>query len=150
MSLPNSMLTRRFFIPALAAATVILGVVGFGQPQSSSPGIGYSVGQPENGQPGIGRSTAQIMAEQAARGPRQFTFIKREVEIPAHEHRPQNPNSRFEPQIAPGTAKKSSTSAAGEVAGPNFSQTIGLQWDGVTGPTETGSFPPDSMGMAGP
>src|SRR4029077_674905 len=39
---------------------------------------------------------------------------------------------------------------AGGVARPNFSQTIALQWDGVTGPTETNSFPPDSMGMAGP
>ena len=29
MALPNAMLTRRFFVPALVAATVILGVVGY-------------------------------------------------------------------------------------------------------------------------
>src|SRR5262252_8582313 len=112
MSLPNAMLTRRFFIPALAAATVILGVVGFGQPQSGNTGIGYTVGQPENGQPGVGRSTAQIMAEEAATGPRKYTFIKREFEIPGRDSRPQDPAAGFNPQIAPGTAPKGTTSAA--------------------------------------
>src|SRR6266404_6453422 len=148
MALPNAMLTRRFFVPALVAATVILGVVGFGQPPSSSSA--FTVGQPEAGQKGISRSTAEIMAADAARGPRKSTFIKHEFVIPGRENRPQDPAARFDPQIAPGAAKKSSASALGDIASPNFSQTIGLQWDGVTGPTETGSFPPDSMGMAGP
>ncbi len=146
MSLPNAMLTRRLFIPALVAGTVILGVVGFGQPTSSNSG--FTVGKPETGQKGISRTTADIMAADKARGPRQFTFTKREFEIPGRRNRPQDPNARFDPQIAPGAAKNNS--APGGIAGPNFSQTIGLEWDGVTGPTETGSFPPDSMGMAGP
>src|SRR5438874_6014447 len=142
------MLTRRFFVPALVAATVALGVVGFGQPSASISGM--MVGSPATGQKGISRSMAEIMADQAAKGPRKNIFIKREFVIPGREHRPQDPNARFDPQIAPGAAKKSSTFAPGDVAGPNFSQTIGLQWNGVTGPAETGSFPPDSMGMAGP
>ena len=29
-------------------------------------------------------------------------------------------------------------------------QTIGLSFNGVTGPTETGTFPPDNMGAVGP
>src|ERR1700719_1981052 len=132
MSLPNAMLTRRLFVPALVAATVILGVVGFGQPTSSNSG--FTLGQPATGQKGIGRTTADIMAEDAARGPRKNTFIKREFEIPGREHRPQDPNARFDPQIPPGAAKKNSAAAPGGIAGPNFSQTIGLQWDGVTGP----------------
>src|ERR1700722_16948146 len=117
MSLPNAMLTRRLFVPALVAATVILGVVGFGQPTSSNSGSGYTVGQPEKGQPGVSRSTADIMAEDAARGPRKNTFIKREFEIPGREHRPQDPNARFDPQIPPGAAKKNSASAPGGIAG---------------------------------
>src|ERR1700719_583915 len=148
MPLPNAMLTRRLFVPALVAATVILGVVGFGQPTNSNSG--FTVGHPATGQKGISRTTADIMAADVARGPRQFTFTKHEFEIPGREHRPQDPNARFDPQIAPGAAKNNSVSGPGGIAGPNFSQTIGLQWDGVTGPTETGSFPPDSMGMAGP
>src|SRR5205823_9957138 len=148
MSLPNAMLTRRLFVPALVAATVILGVVGFGQPPSSSSS--FTVGQPEAGRKGISRSTADIMTDQAARGPRKDIFTKREFTIPGREQRPQDPAARFDPQIAPGAAKKSSTSALGDITSPNFSQTIGLQWDGVTGPTETSSFPPDSMGTVGP
>src|SRR5580700_9658207 len=103
MSLPNAMLTRRLFIPALVAATVILGVVGFGQPTSSNSG--FTVGQPETGQKGISRTTADIMAADKATGPRQVTFTKREFEIPGRRNRPQDPNARFDPQIAPGAAK---------------------------------------------
>src|SRR5215468_10289362 len=139
---------RLVLVPALVAASVFFGVGGFGQ--LPGRGSGFTTGQPATGQPGVSRSTAEIMAEQTARGPRQFTFIKREFEIPGREHRQQDPAARFDPQIAPGAAKKGSTSASGEIASPNFSQTAGLQWDGVTGPRDTNSFPPDSMGMAGP
>ena len=114
MALPNAMLTRRFFVPALVAATVILGVVGFGQPSSSLSGM--MVGSPATGQKGISRTMADIMADQAARGPRKNTFIKREFVIPGRENRPQNPAARFDPQIVPGAAKKSSTSAPGDLA----------------------------------
>ena len=148
MSLPSATLTRRVFVPALVLATVILGVVGFGKPIVST--TGFTFGTPATGETAISRTTAEIMADQAARGPKKTTFIKREFEMPGREHRPQDPNAGFDPQIAPGAAKKATTSTAGDVAGPNFSQTIGLQWDGVTGPSETGSFPPDSMGAVGP
>ncbi|HKP47406.1 MAG TPA: hypothetical protein VJT50_12475, partial [Pyrinomonadaceae bacterium] len=33
---------------------------------------------------------------------------------------------------------------------PSAPQTIGTQFDGATGPTETGAFPPDTMGAVGP
>jgi hypothetical protein len=148
MSLPSATLSRRVFIPALVAATVILGVVGFGQ--STVSDNGFTLGTPVAGEKAISLTTAKIMAADAAKGPRKDIFIKREFEIPGREHRPQNPASLFAPQTAPGAAKSSSASTAGGVAGP-FSQTVGLHWDGVTGPTETGgSFPPDSMGAAGP
>src|SRR5437899_12120957 len=35
-------------------------------------------------------------------------------------------------------------------SGPFIAQTLGLTFDGVTGPTETGAFPPDTMGAVGP
>src|SRR5436305_2821768 len=146
MPLPNSILTRRLFVPALVAATILLGVVGFGQPAGNT---GFTLGAPATGGKGVSRTMADIMTEQAATGPRKNTFTKREFVIPGRASRPQNPAARFEPQIAPGAAKKNST-APGLSAAPNFSQTIGLQWDGVTGPTDTASFPPDTMGMAGP
>ena len=150
MSLPNAMLTRRLFVPALVAATVILGVVGFGQPTSSNSG--FTVGKPSTGQKGISRTTADIMAaDKAAEVRVNLLSPSASLRSPGVENRPQDPNARFDPQIAPGAAKNNSTTPPRvALLGPNFSQTIGLQWDGVTGPTETGSFPPDSMGMAGP
>src|SRR5690242_5428603 len=147
MPLPKSMISRRLFVPALVIATVILGVAGFGQPAANNT---YVAGTPTTGAQGIARTTAQIMTDQTVRGPRKHTFVKREFVIPGRAHRPQNPGSRFDAQFPPAAASNTATSSAGTIAGPNFSQTIGLQWDSVTGPVETASFPPDSMGMAGP
>src|ERR1043166_6932286 len=142
------MVTRRFLVPALVFATVILGVVGFGQPATSNNG--FTLGTPTTGAKGISRTNAEIMAVEKVREPRKNILIKHEFEIPGRRNRPQNPAAGLNPQIAPGTAKKSSTSGPGQIAGPKFSQTIGLQWDGVTGPTQTNAFPPDSMGAVGP
>ncbi|MBV9618172.1 MAG: hypothetical protein JO201_03085, partial [Verrucomicrobia bacterium] len=148
------MLKPRFVIlPALVAGSVFLGVVGFGQPSRNEGAAAATLGSPSIGKPGISQSTADIMAAQAAQGPRKNVFTKREFEIPGREHRPQNPAARFDPQTAPGQARNLSTAASaatGAPIAPKFSQTIGLQFDGVTGPTETGSFPPDSMGAIGP
>lgn len=142
---------RLLILPALVAGSVFLGVVGFGQPSHNGGAI--TLGSPAIGKPGIGQSTADIMAAQAAQGPRKNVFIKREFEIPGREHRPQNPAARFDPQIPPGEARNISTATSamsGGASAPKFSQTVGLQFDGVTGPTETASFPPDSMGASGP
>ncbi|HEV3394159.1 MAG TPA: hypothetical protein VG103_11705, partial [Chthoniobacterales bacterium] len=142
---------RLLILPALVAGSVSLGVAGFGQP--SHNGGGATLGSPSIGKPGISQSTADIMAAQAAQGPRKNVFIKRELEIPGRRNRPQNPAARFDPQIPPGEARNISTATSamsGGASAPKFSQTVGLQFDGVTGPTETGSFPPDSMGAIGP
>ncbi|HST31024.1 MAG TPA: hypothetical protein VLK27_09335, partial [Chthoniobacterales bacterium] len=77
------MLTRRLFVPALIAATVILGVVGFGQPANNNSG--FTLGTPVTGEKGISRTTADIMAADGAKGPKKNTFIKREFEIPGRE-----------------------------------------------------------------
>jgi len=148
MPRPNSLLARRIFLPALVAATVVLGVVGFGQPATNNNA--YTLGIPATCQKGISRTTADIMTAQAAKGPKKYTFTKRELLIPGRANRPQNPAAKFEKQFPPAAIGNASSSSAGTIAGPSFSQTVGLQWDGVTGPQDTGAFPPDSMGTAGP
>ncbi len=40
--------------------------------------------------------------------------------------------------------------AGAEIPEPLAPQTLGTQFDGATGPTETGAFPPDTMGAVGP
>src|SRR5262249_33302655 len=80
-------------------------------------------------------------------------FTRRLHQIPRRPNRPQNPSSRFDPQTPPGVARNISTAnfmASGTNSTPNFSQTVGLQFDALTGPTENGSFPPDWIGAAGP
>ncbi len=110
MPLPNSMLARRVFLPALIAATVILGVVGFGQPANNNNA--YTLGTPATGQKGVSRTTADVMTEQAARGPKKYTFTKRELLIPGRANRPQNPAAKFDKQFPPAT-NNASTSSAG-------------------------------------
>src|SRR3954454_13604722 len=117
MPLPKSMITRRLFVPVLVIATIILGVAGFGQPAANNA---YTIGTPTTGSQGIGRTTAEIMTDQAARGPRKQTFVKREFVIPGRANRPQNPASRFDSQYPRGTANNSATSSVGTIAGPNF------------------------------
>src|SRR5690349_13749154 len=148
MPLPNSMLARRVFVPAFVALTIVLGVLGFGKPAGSNNSV--TVGAPVAGEKGISRTMADIMTEQAATGPKKNNFVKREFIIPNRAHLRQNPASRFEAQFPPASSSNTETSSADSITGPNFSQTIGLQWDSVTGPVETHSFPPDSMGAAGP
>ena len=106
MPLPKTMITRRLFIPALVAATVILGVVGFGQPPASNDA--FTPGAPSIGGKGIRRTTSDIMTQQAARGPRKYTVIKREFVIPGRAQRPQNPAARFESQFPPAAASSAS------------------------------------------
>src|SRR6202011_4339733 len=141
---------RLIILPALVAGSVFLGVGGFGQMSSNG---GFTLGRPATGEQGINQRTSDIMTAQAARGPRKNTFIKRELEIPGRRNRPQAPAARFDRQIPPGEGRNISSAtstAAGAPSGPHFSQTVGLKFDGVTGPTETGAFPPDSMGAVGP
>src|ERR1700730_3214064 len=97
---------RLIILPALVAGSVFLGVAGFSQPSRNG---GMTVGQPSTGKQGISQSTADIMAAQAAQGPRKNVFIKREFVIPGREHRPQNPGAQFNPQTPPGEGRNISS-----------------------------------------
>src|SRR5437762_3736390 len=93
------------------------------------------------------------MADPAAHGPRKNVYIKREFEIPGRENRPQDPGARLDRQTAPDqahTAPSMASASTSVSSAPFIAQTIGLTFDGVTGPTQTGAFPPDSMGAVGP
>src|ERR1051325_3649913 len=141
------MLKIRFIFPVLALASALIGAGGFGKTSNGR----FTVGQPVTGEKGISRTVSDLMADQAAAGPKQTTFTKREFEIPGRRNRPQDPAAGMQPQKVPGISRNMAapTDSAQSVA-PHTAQTVGLQWDGVTGPNETGSFPPDSMGAAGP
>jgi hypothetical protein len=108
---------------------------------------------------GVRETTAAIMAREArqaaaARGaapssaafrnPPGWTGITRpELEGPDRTSLPDGPGahplSQWPPASGPPTPDK-----------PAAPQTVALQFDGATGPTETGAFPPDTMGTVGP
>ncbi|HEX8475552.1 MAG TPA: lamin tail domain-containing protein [Pyrinomonadaceae bacterium] len=129
------------------------------------------VGVPWTGAAGVQRTTDDIMNAQAdapavVREPR----LVPEHEIPGRRTRPQDPNAPlvastsgdinastdapvrtrtgFAPQpvtIAPPVEGQPEPPAE-----PSAPQTITSNFDTVTGPTETGAFPPDTMGAIGP
>jgi hypothetical protein len=91
----------------------------------------------------IFRTVAQLMADQAARGPiRTRPLFPPELVYPDRSNLPQNAAAVDSPTF-PSTARP--TGAAG-LSGP---QTLGVQFNGATGPDETGAFPPDTMGVVG-
>src|SRR6266702_8460223 len=143
------MLRLRFSILAFLAAFLFFNASAIGQMPA---GGANTIGQPSIGQSGIRQRTGDIMANPAATAPRKNIYLKREFEIPGREYRPQDPAAHFERQIAPGQARSvsSTTSPSSSIStGPYTAQTLGLTFDGVTGPMQTGAFPPDSMGAVG-
>src|SRR5207248_3546301 len=94
--------------PVIALASALIGAGGFGKPASSG---GFTVGQPVAGEKGISRTVSDLMADQAASGPKKTTFIKREFEIPGRRNRPQDPAAGTQPQKAPGITRSAATIA---------------------------------------
>lgn len=83
------------------------------------------------------KSTRQILAEQG---------IYPEFEGPDRKNLRQNPMA---PNVSRFPYSADDEKNALNLA-PTAPQTIGLNFDTVTGPTETGAFPPDTMGAVGP
>ncbi|HKP85330.1 MAG TPA: hypothetical protein VJZ26_04490, partial [Blastocatellia bacterium] len=83
------------------------------------------------------------MAEQATRPAQQSLRVKK----PEFEH------ERDDLPGAPGAIEAAQWPLPDKnapVAQTGAPQTLGTQFDGATGPTETGAFPPDTMGAVGP
>ena len=92
--------------------------------------------------------TVNAIKERAKAFPDVRMIQREELKYPDRSHLRQNPLSKpissFPERINDGQKNTQNTS----VIQP--SQTIGLSFNGVTGPTETGAFPPDNMGAVGP
>src|SRR6266576_2018839 len=150
MLLPNSMLTSRFRVAGLCGLFFLC--VGAGSGQIAGPAPERIRGEESVGDRAVERRTADIMADQAAHGPRKNVYIKREFEIPGRENRPQDPGARFNPQTPPRPARSVSASATASTdiaAGPYTAQTVGFSFIGGH-LYDTNAFPPDSMGAVGP
>ncbi len=117
------------------------------------PVTGVTVGVPQIGVMGIQRTTAEIMSAQALAPPSSRPPLRPEREIEGREDRPQNPDAPAVssiPEIAAGTAPAGSAVRQMNSPSPAAPQVIGLNFNAITGPTETGAFPPDTMGAVGP
>ncbi len=95
------------------------------------------------GAPGIPESTADIMARQAASPPPPEERPEHELEYPDRSNLPQAPNA---PAVASFPAVPPEKALPPE--GVKI-HTTGVAFDGAT-LTDTGAFPPDSMGTVGP
>jgi hypothetical protein len=116
------------------------------------PLTGVTVGVPQIGQMGVQRTTTEIMSAQAVAPPSSRPPLVPEREIEGKEDRPQNPDAPAVaslPEIA-GASTPAGNAPQLNVPLPGAPQTIGTNFNAVTGPTETGAFPPDTMGAVGP
>jgi hypothetical protein len=86
-----------------------------------------------------------MMAAEASQAvPPWRPLIRPEMEPPNRKRLPQNPN-------AVSASQWSAQTRFSRLVAPSIAaQTLGIQFDGATGPTETNAFPPDTMGVAGP
>jgi hypothetical protein len=117
-----------------------------GKQASGKETAGWTVGRPQVGERGIQKTTAAIMADPAARKPREHIYLKREFKVPGRENRPQDPNALPLSQLPPPeSSKKTAAPAAAQAPQP-----VSTNFNAATGPDETGSFPPDTMGAVGP
>ena len=155
----RSFKSRNLFLclSAISIALFVGGVV-VGQPPSRGPSTenasqGQIAGVTTVGERGIQKTTGEIMMEQLLAPLSERPLLAPEHEVPGRRNLPQNPNAKP-------VASTPDSSAAAKPAIENFvladaglpaaPQTIGLNFDTVTGPTENGAFPPDTMGAAGP
>ena len=105
----------------------------------------YTQGVPQLGSEGITETTTDIMAREYLFGyhpPRNF---EAELIQPDRTNLPQNPEA-----LPYATWPPDAQSINGSNFLPESPQTTGVTFNGATGPTETGAFPPDVMGTAGP
>ena len=94
----------------------------------------------------VQRTTSEIMADQLARPLGVPHRTKPEFDERKERNLPDGPGSTQRANQWP-LPDKTLFAAPQPVQAP---QTLGTQFDGATGPTETGAFPPDTMGAVGP
>jgi uncharacterized repeat protein (TIGR01451 family) len=121
---------------ARLALFVVLISISFGTAWGDTPGSRLP------GAVGLKESTAAIMSRQAVSPPAKER-PEHELEYPDRDGLPQNPQA---PELSRFPAAQLGEEAA---PGPLKIHTTGLSFDGAS-LTDTGAFPPDSMGAVGP
>ncbi|HEX8737187.1 MAG TPA: carboxypeptidase-like regulatory domain-containing protein [Pyrinomonadaceae bacterium] len=114
---------------------------------------GDEIGIPWTGEVGIPRMTDEIMAAQLVARPSQRPAIVPERENEAREERRQDPNARpgaFYPYTREQRNRGSLSRNREDYVAMLAPQPVALNFNAVTGPTETGAFPPDTQGTVGP
>ena len=106
----------------------------------------YVEGEPIGGSMGVARTSAQIMEAQRRAPERPVRPIKPEHEVPRGGTRPQNPNAPAVSRV--GGPDNESAVPLGKLTTPKI-HTTDLSFNGPT-LTDTGAFPPDTMGAPGP
>ena len=98
-------------------------------------------------EPGIRRTTAEIMAQHPPQRPANFDKLRNEFELegPDREHLPGAPGAVQASQWPPPDPTKPRPDRP-----TSAPQTLSTQFDGATGPTETGYILPDTEGSVGP
>jgi hypothetical protein len=103
----------------------------------------------------VEKANSVIMAEQSAKGNyktnreilRESGVKRKKKTMPDRSQLPDGPGARPESQF-PYLSESEKAAAPDE---PSFApQTVGTQFDGATGPAETGAFPPDTNAAVGP
>ena len=145
----------RKMIAVLSAFILNCAAAPYISAEAPSPDTTAVRGAMSVGERGVRRSTAEIMNSARMRPPRSQIYLKRELEIPGREDRPQHPNARPlsrwpEHTVKPANSSGSSESVTNAISSAPAAQSVGVKNDGVQGPTQTGAFPPDSMGAVGP
>jgi hypothetical protein len=135
----------------LMAGLVVLGAMGAVARTDGSAGIGkenagMTLGRPWTGERGLQKTTAQIMADPVASKPRAQFCLKGNREIPGRRNRAQNPNALSISQFPLTSQSVNSHTVEPVLSAP---QTVGTNFTGAT-LAETGSIPPDTMGVVGP
>jgi hypothetical protein len=120
------------------------GIPILGERRSGAASPGYTAGVPSTGAPGISKTTGQIMGRQRLvdQQPR-----KPHREMPEHTRdRSRLPQDPASPQAAEWPLRSAQQP---RISGRNTPQLLGTNFTGAT-LTDTGAFPPDSMGTVGP
>ena len=118
---------------------------------ASSTSIGIeTMGQSSSGELGVHKTTDEIMADPAAQSPRHEIYLKREHEIPGRENRAQDNNASVAAHWPLHASMRDGLATTDAAVTALAAQTVTTKFDGVSGPSQTGSFPPDSMGAVGP
>lgn len=106
--------------------------------------VNYIPGVPQIGSEGIIESTSEIMQREYLFGYHPPIIFELELTQPDRTNIPQNPESLPSATWPPNSGNNTGRNLLHENP-----QSIGLNFNGATGPTETGSFPPDVMCAAG-